>query len=384
MPPAHQIPRHQTGRRARLIAAALVFIGTSVGLAVGFAAAAPDNSTAIEVVRGAILVRVWINGQGPLAFVLDTGARAPVIAEGTARALRLPAVSNSQAAREYPAVSVASLRIANAVLNDQHCTVRDLTPFSERLGMRIAGIAAPPGGDFGMVLDLPAKRLEFPQGLITDTGPPRGLRVHILLNGTHSLQATVDTSFAEMLGLSEQQASEIGALTGNTPCLTSGAGDGSGVTLPSATRFRIASLSVGPVKVLRPVCSLRAPGEPAVVGVAFLQLCRLTVRNGGRRIDLEPVTPMPYTDPPITGFGLGLISIQDGYWTLAVNQNSAASRAGIHPMDRLIEVNGQNLRGAPFEKAIATLSAGSGTVAHFVVEHAGVRSTFTLRAEPML
>lgn len=93
----------------------------------------------------ALLVPVHVNGEGPLDFVLDTGATFTCVSDETARRLRLP---------EQPAAGVGvgiggtgrlrlvridSLRLGGAVAEDLPACRLDLA-HAEALGMSIEGL----------------------------------------------------------------------------------------------------------------------------------------------------------------------------------------------------------------------------------------------------
>jgi hypothetical protein len=345
--------------------------------------------TALTIVRDRILVRTWLNGQGPYAFILDTGATAPIIDGQSAATLRLPGVSSTETQRAQAAVAVAAMQVADAPATSQKCITMDLAPFTRILGVPVVGVTGLPVSGAGFTLDVPAGRLSFAEDLTERKNVVPGavgtgkLTVDIVLGSGKTVTAQIDTSFSGLLGMPEAQALETGLLTPSAPRLEYLPGAAPGSAPSGATLFRADTLSVGAVDIRKPVCALLAADAHPVLGVGFLRLCSVSVAQGGQ-VSIEARAPMPYTSPPITGYGLGLVSFDGGYWSLAVAKGSPAAQGGAQHLDRLIQINGEPMKDKPFDAVAEKLVAAPKTEIRIVVERGGVRSAMTLKAETLL
>ena len=86
-----------------------------------------------------LLVEVRVNRSRPILFAFDTGSTLTLMDSALIRRLRIP-VSGSQRGREPDSVSVKTLAIGKAQVQDLEVRVQDLSPLARRLGVELGGI----------------------------------------------------------------------------------------------------------------------------------------------------------------------------------------------------------------------------------------------------
>jgi hypothetical protein len=139
----------------------------SLGLVIG--ADVPLNIDA----RGGIAVPVQINGAGPFAFVLDTGASRSVVADDLARELGAPVVAKSEVVTSAGSdmrvvVRLTSIALASARVDSVLAPVLPAANLA-RLGPNVRGLL---GQDFlsafNYTLDYRRRRLTWDEGVTCD------------------------------------------------------------------------------------------------------------------------------------------------------------------------------------------------------------------------
>jgi predicted aspartyl protease len=275
------------------------------------AAGLPEPVSFRESDGRGLLVRTWVNGAGPFAFALDTGAGATLLssrAAGEARVevevggsgVRLGGLSGATAGGAKKAF------VRTLALGSRENTLPALGLFVVAPGLPdgVDGVLDPSEafGTLGFVIDIPAGRLSFfdprTQPLRAGAAPPEGAVVPWLTEGgarrpfvmlAEGRRALLDTGSGFGLAVDESAARRLGLLV-TEGRRGRGARDIAGGEV-HARRVRAATVSVGPL-VLRGVPTdllVRAEkGAPVILGRDALRPFRLTFDPVNRLIMLDP------------------------------------------------------------------------------------------------
>lgn len=355
--------------------------------------------------RGRLLVPVSINGAAPYYFLLDTAIQSPVLDRDVASYLQLPQAGEPVAAQDASgkrvqavAVEVGAFQFAGMPAHEVTMGVLDLSPLSERLGRRVAGLLPAYQAGLEATIDLAAASVTWrPLGAagleaedstalpitLDDRGAPTAL---FTVNGKHALSLEIDTVHSEVVALPRDFLSRNGLLEERTQRLVTPLGGGR-----SQTQIRLAELELSGAVVSRPVCTVLPDGEPGRVGLGFLKHFRITLGFEFGLMRLEWDGAKAVTDPPIVGYGVAPRRLSKGSWEVCVAEGSPAHRAGLRIGDYLGAVNGEALGDIGFEAVVNRLSAEAGATVTLSVARASSEAPsgydyreVTLTAEPLL
>lgn len=95
--------------------------------------------------RAVVVVAVKVNGQGPFAFTLDTGATITLVSPEVAQASGLPVVGKGEATGaggKFPVTLARAneVSVGNAVARDLPVGIFDVSPLGGVMGTKIDGI----------------------------------------------------------------------------------------------------------------------------------------------------------------------------------------------------------------------------------------------------
>jgi hypothetical protein len=164
------------GMRARITALAVVVLVACADVEraerIEMAGDTPTTDVALELAGpggAAVVVPVHVNGSGPHAFVLDTGATMTCIDEGLSDRLDLPEARGQlgagmgigQDAGALRLVAADSLRVGGATVMDVTLCALDLGQF-RAIGLEIVGLLGLNFlREFRVVMDFQAERLSL-------------------------------------------------------------------------------------------------------------------------------------------------------------------------------------------------------------------------------
>ncbi len=312
---------------------------------------------------GRIFVPVFIDGQGPFAFEVDTGGHL-VLSQQTAAVLHLRAagrLSNTGAGTGIDhggLVHTQEIRIGAAVMRNQVAKVRGLAEAANDRGSRL-----PRAGIVGLelferfVVQLDRIRRTFTLTPITSfDGAPRGISLPIhfdedapLVSGTFDGVAgdfeldSGDAGPAIVEGYWAAQRGLDKALRRGIPWSASSVGG------EYAERLSRHDLSIGPLRLPHEIVSY--VGEPdrgsesthlqaGVIGESTLRRFNMTYDYGRRRVWIDPEAELP--TQPFNRTGLRLRrDTADAFVVTFVMPDSPAEVAGLRPGDRVVAVNSQ-------------------------------------------
>jgi len=296
--------------------------------------------------RGRLVIPVTLNGSGPFAFLLDTCLPRPVITPQAATYLRLPFEGDT-------IVHVKSVICGSIPDHGESMAVEDLTDLSQRLGIELAGLLPAHQPGFEVKIDFESAqvrwvRLETEAVSGQEGTQPPSLKVDsvgapcasVLLCGQHLRALRIDSAAADGLALNTADLEAIGALRAGTPWLTPDGepAKGRASAPPPGTRLRIAQLKVGGVTIENPVCLVLGENEPGYLGVGLLRLFHIGLAYEAGRFQTEPLRGNALSDPPLSGYGIALDRLTEGYWTIRVAKGSPAHDAGLRTGDVLLKI----------------------------------------------
>lgn len=258
-----------------------------------------------------LLVRTWVNGEGPFTFALDTGAGATLLSSRAAsearvevevggRGISIGGLSGATAGGAKKAF-VRTLALGS---HENNVPARGLFVVAPGLPEDVDGVLDPSElfGTLGFVIDIPAGELSFfdprTRPLRKSDAPPEGAVVPWLTEGgtrrpfvmlAEGRRALLDTGSGFGLAVDASAAQTLGIVQ-----TEGGRGRGArdlGGGEVHARRVRAATVSVGAL-VLRGVPTdllVRAEkGAPVILGRDALRPFRLTFDPVNRLIMLDP------------------------------------------------------------------------------------------------
>jgi len=257
-----------------------------------------------------ILLPVFVDGQGPYSFVLDTGAGSTVVSNELADALALPRGENQHgrgAAGKMTLVKsqLPSLTVGQETLESLPVSVADLSFLGRAMGVQVDGALGQSFlRHFVMTLDYArnALTLRRPVGGTERALEEREIALHwanpedplvvvpVFVNEKGPYDFALDTGASSTL-ISLELAAEFGLATEKISQLTAGGGNG------IVSRVRLGSLSVGAVRqenlaaaasdFLMQLNAELGSKLQGIVGYDFLRFYRVTLDYPRAALNLE-------------------------------------------------------------------------------------------------
>jgi serine protease Do len=355
-----------TRRRLAATALALPF---APWLASAARAAAPPITAAIRLTESRVLIDALIDGKGPYAFVVDTGAvvsgvREELIQQLGLRKLRDVALNGG---KSFPLYAVDDLVLGGAV---------------RQQGVALFGLAGNNlGGDgllaaglmttFDSELDFEAGQWRvYPTGAPDRAGFTRlasELRDEPGANGSRRIFADValgdttlrpilDTGMPWALTMTHGEGLKLGLWRDDTPYAPVRLGGIAGLGKSPARLVRAPRLRIGQADYAAPLVVVRPPdafGVDSVLGLPVLRTLNLSVDRAAKAVWVKRNGLAP-TESHYGGSGLW-VEAEDGKVHVAeVGVGSPAAKAGVRPGDVIDGVS-------TVREALAVLGGPSGT-----------------------
>jgi PDZ domain/Aspartyl protease len=354
-----------------------------------------------ELANNHIYVDMFVDGQGPIRTIFDTGGVnlvLPAVAErlGLKPEGTLQATGTGEGSADFSLARVKELRIGSMTLRDQTIFVLPMQDVEKVEGSDVGGLAG------FEVLKRLVVRIDYANRRLTLTKPdaftppalPEGAaavpftfddrtpQVEGKLDGipgrftidTGSRSSlTVNRPFAEKNGLRAKYGATVEAVTGW------GVG---GPTRSALARAKV--LELGNVAVPGPVThlSLQQKGsfsDPYLagnVGGGILKRFTVTFDYGHQVMYLEPNAQ---ADPDVYDrAGLWINRDGDGYAVVDVVPGGPAAEAGLKPGDEILVLDGRSAQEIPLADARARLRDTPGTPVRLTVRSGGASREVTI------
>ncbi len=368
----------------------------------------PSSAVALSVIRDKVIAPMLVNGEGPYSFILDLGIEHPVVSREIAAALKQDAASTEPAQGPNPAgtqnaesvIEVQEFRLGDAASKPGRALIMDLAPFKATLGIEIGGIFS--GRELGkrVLIDFAANTISVRSlnGDAPSDSDTRSVRLRLdergqpvvsgLIDGKHVRSFLVDTTLGSVMAMPEQALRDLGLLSDATPRLAvepmPEGGPDQAASLSEKMQIRLKSLRVGSAEIQRPLCSILPSEESLRIGLGFLKYFRTTFDFEANLLLLEHKGAMPVVCGPVASCGLTPARFAEGYWSVWVAKDSLAAKANIRSGTRLIEVNGADLKDAPYAEVAGKLAAEEGgTLSVTFIQGSETRTT-PLAVQPLL
>lgn len=299
------------------------------------------------------LIDATINGRGPYAMLLDTGASQTVI---SSRVLKDFAADTrpvdgtaigSQGKRQSldGLLSIRTLTAGMLELRDFTAVALDLTTVESALGAKVDGILGYQAfSDLLLTIDYPASTVSVQCGEL----PPENGKSIVALTSSErpNVEVRIGNARRTMLidtgkggAFSMRNLERLSTLTPPTE-ITTGVAVGGTYVKKSA---RLANdVLLGSTVFKTPIVDTSDASN--LIGAAAFTEMALTFDQRNQRLRITPRAEAPVTFPPIRGIGAGF-DFTGGAWKIShVFPNSPAETVGLQPGDILIRFNGRRLR----------------------------------------
>jgi len=280
------------------------------------------------------IAETYVDGAGPFAMLLDTGAGTTVISRHVA--------DEAGVRSRIERIDIGELHVEGRI----RCAVRELDHLSDALGMRIDGILGHPV--FRKVLltyDYPEQQIRVRIGELTDDLPglaPMSTSRRPMIGamvGDTKVNVLLDTGSSH--GLSLSGFDELDFATPPSP--VGGRMRIDGLHLMHAGRLRD-NVRFGSFRLAQPI--VRDAVSHSLLGHAILRDYVVTVDQQRGRVQIVrsdgAAASEPLASATLYGTGWVLWPEDDRLVVRRVFEGSAAEAAGLQPGDVLLEVGGES------------------------------------------
>lgn len=298
----------------------------------------------------AFLVDATINGRGPYALLIDTGAGDTCLSSRVAAQLSadcgrcwlLGFSATGGMFAIHQVVHVRELRVGDATIRGFDAAVFDLHNLETILGGRCDGVLGYSAfRTVLLTLDYPAGAVRIDSGrLDPSAGPgtvpllsPDSPTIHLDVNGA-TVRALIDTGDSSALQLPSSLRPEF--VNPPRPVGSALAADGPAVFREGRLR---GSVALAGITLMNPIIDV---GPVTLVGADVLRHFVVTLDQRSRLVRFTPQTPGPVLFRPV--FGLGDASVPTPRQTLRVTAlfpGSPAQAAGLRIGDEIVAIDGR-------------------------------------------
>jgi len=308
--------------------------------------------------EGLPTVEVLINGEGPMRFVLDTGAAGVLLRKDRAKAMKLPgapglpdgsaqALVQSPDGKAIPAslVLVKQMQLGGVELQEVRALAIEL-PYGESLdgiiGMDVFG-------DFLLTYDYPAARVRLARGELPEpngrdileyTTPlmPHSHPAVAVQLGADTLDCIIDTGSRAWFLVAPKLADRLKFRHGPFPGTK--AMPASGELVPTKVGRLDTTLRLGRYTVPQPIVGIVEACGEMIMGTPFLLQFTVTLDGRNKRVRFARETDAPITVPPWRTAGFFLKRADRGMEVVDVHPSSHAAELGLTAGDVILTING--------------------------------------------
>jgi predicted aspartyl protease len=314
----------------------------------------PDHGAdlGVELCSGMLWVDVTLDGHGPYAFLLDTGAQitvldAAVAQEAFPERVRSTFLISARGAQGRRApidgrVRIRELAVGQLVARDLDAIVMDLSKVGHALGRRFDGVVGyPVFHDALLVVDYGAGRGHaLPHG--ADAGLPEDSTPIRLLPGSEpeielevsgrTLRFLVDTGASTRFTVEHLDA----VAEGPYPVIGMRRGVDGDAESPAARLD--GAIDLGPLRYERPIVHGGGSGNK-IGGRAFAD-ARIAFDQRRRELRVEPADDEPIRMPPFHHLDVVFEKLDDGWMPSHTLSGAPLGDLGLRESDRVITVDG--------------------------------------------
>jgi membrane-associated protease RseP (regulator of RpoE activity) len=357
---------------------------------ISIAGGAAETTFPFRLINNHIYTHAWVNGQGPLLFIVDTGGHN-ILVPSTARALgikiqgAMAATGAGNKAMDYGLAQIASLKVGDATFSDQVVGVLDFEPNGVE-GVDIKGMVG------FTAFKRFVTRIDYGKHEMTLIEPDHfdpqdaGTPIPFVFNGDiPEVEGTfegipgkfdIDTGSRSALTLTGPFAQENNLRSRHPKGVTAVDGWGvGGAARGYVTRGKL--LTIGPVKIPNVVTSLSlqkhgafaTPAYQGNIGGGILKRFVVTFDYANHVMYLKPL-PKPVADlDTYDRSGMWINAVGAGMQVMDVTADGPAAQAGIKPGDVITQVNGKPATTIPvYELRRMLRDEAPGSVVHFGIQ----------------
>jgi len=326
----------------------------------------PEDAVPTENLAHLTMVKVFINGQGPYNFVVDTGAGVMVLNNDLVNTLKIPVVGTTEVGSpmgtepmHVDSLQVGSVKIGDTVIEDLPAVALELQDMFGSLEAPDGILAAASFEGFLMTMDFPNKFVLLRKG---ELPPADGRRVL-----DYSATSVVPNIPVSIAGETVYVAMDTGApstvvLPGTyistLPLESEPVVVGSGRTVDAT--FEILSsrlegtLDIGDISIENPTIAFNDRMKHPHIGMGVLADYSVTIDRSNRRVMLEQPQQGSTSGSPTRHivrrggkkiYGIKMEGISgDVLYVNGVENGLPAAEAGLMSGDRIVAMNGQSLK----------------------------------------
>ena len=360
---------------------------------VAIAGGATHTTFPFRLLNNHIYTDAWVDGQGPLLFIVDTGGEN-ILVPSTAKALGIKtegAMAGTGVGNKAVRVGLAkvkSLKVGKADFENHVVYVMDFIP-NDVEGVDIKGMLG------FTVFKRFITRIDYGKHEITLIEPDHfdpkdaGTPIPFVFNGDlPEVEGTfdgipgkydIDTGSRASLTLTGPFAKQHDLRAANPKGVVAVDGWGVGGSSRSYV-MRGGALTIGPMKIpgvvtalsLQKKGSFASPAYQGNIGGGVLKRFVVTFDYANHVMYLKPL-PQPVADlDTYDRSGMWINAVKDGMEVMDVTVNGPAAQAGIETGDLIIKVNGKPATSIPvYELRRMLRDEAPGTVVHFSIERGG-------------
>ncbi|HKZ11256.1 MAG TPA: aspartyl protease family protein [Rhodanobacteraceae bacterium] len=360
---------------------------------VAIANGATQTMFPFRLLNNHIYTDAWVNGQGPLLFIVDTGGEN-ILVPSTAKVLGLKtegAMAGTGVGSKTVSVGLAkvkSLKVGKAAFKDQIVYVMDFIPNNVE-GVDVEGMLG------FTVFKRFVTRIDYGKHEITLIEPDHfdpkdaGTPIPFVFNGDlPEVEGTfdgirgkfdIDTGSRASLTLTGPFAKQHGLRAANPKGVVAVDGWGVGGSSRSYV-MRGRELAIGPLKIpgvvtamsLQKKGSFASPAYQGNIGGGVLKRFIVTFDYANHVMYLKPL-PQPVADlDTYDRAGMWINAAKGGMEVMDVTANGPAAKAGVKTGDVITQVNGKPATSTPvYELRRMLRDELPGTVVHFTTKRGG-------------
>lgn len=337
----------------------------------------PQNAVPTENLAHLTMVKVFINGQGPYNFVVDTGAGVMVLNSDLVNTLKIPVVGTSEVGSpmgtepmQVDSLRVSSVKIGDAVIEDLPAVALELQDMFGSLQAPDGILAAASFEGFLMTIDFPNKSVLLRKGELPPADGQRVLdysaasvvpNIPVSIAG-ETVDVAVDTGAPSTLVL---PSSYISSLPLESEPAVTGQGRTVDATFEILSSQLKGTLNIGDIAIEDPTIAFNDRTKHPHIGMGVLGDYSLTIDRTNRRVMFEQRRQASTSGSPTRrivrrggkkSYGIMMDGLSgDVLHVKGVGSGLPAEEAGLMAGDRIVAMNGKSVRSLSTDERMSFL-----------------------------